>query len=306
VTTPQAFDYSVFGLHVRSELPLPELLAAPPGGQPDVIIRLGEVSPGVDPGPGLQATDQGAVLTIDGIARYAIADGANIIVDPGAEVPETNIRLYLLGSAMGVLLHQRGLLPLHANAVEIDGKAFAFMGASGSGKSTLAAWFHDQGYPIIADDVCVVGIAHDGRPQVHRGIARLRLWRDVLDATGRDSAGYARSFAGHDAPEKYDVPLTELSPNDGPIALAAVYLLDRGDELRIERLSGVDAAEAVFANTYRGAYVATAGNSMDHWSACAHLVVGTPIFRASRRWGLDDLDGQYGVLIEHAACIARP
>ena len=77
-------------------------------------------------------------------------------------VPDANIRLYLLGSAMGVLLHQRGLLPLHANAVEIDGKAFAFMGASGSGKSTLAAWFHDHGYRIIADDVCAVRFETEG------------------------------------------------------------------------------------------------------------------------------------------------
>jgi hypothetical protein len=300
VTTPQAFDYSVFGLHVRSDLPLPELLAAPPGGQPEVIIRLGEVPPAADPGPGLQATDHGAVLTIDGIARYAIADGASIIVDPGAGASDANVRLYLLGSAMGILLHQRGLLPLHANAVEIGGKAFAFMGASGSGKSTMAAWLHDRGYPIIADDVCVVGFADDGRPQVHRGIARLRLWRDVLDVTGRDPASYARSFAGQGAPEKYDVPLTQLGPTDAPVALAAAYLLERSETLRIERLTGIDAAEAVFANTYRGAYVASAGNSRDHWSACARLVSGTPIFRAGRQWGLDDLDEQYCGLLEHA------
>ena len=62
---------------------------------------------------------------------------------------------------MGAALHQRGILPLHANAVEIDHRAVAFMGASGAGKSTLAAWFHDQGYPILADDVCVIR-ADDG------------------------------------------------------------------------------------------------------------------------------------------------
>jgi hypothetical protein len=293
-------DYSVFGLHVRSDLPLPELLAAPPGGQPEVTIRLGEVPPGAEPGPGLRVTEQGAVLTIDGIARYAMVDGTRIIVDRVPEASDANVRLYLLGSAMGILLHQRGLLPLHANAVEIAGKAFAFMGASGSGKSTMAAWFHDRGYPIIADDVCVVGFADDGRPLVHRGIARLRLWRDVLDVTGRNPADYLRSFAGHDAPEKYDVPLTELRSTDVPIALAAVYLLERREGLEIEQLFGVDAAEAVFANTYRGAYVPIAGNSQDHWSACTRLVSGTPIFRAGRRWDLGDLDVQYGGLLEHA------
>ena len=107
-------------MHIRSELALPELLAAPPDGQPEVTIRLGRLPAG---GPGLQATDHGMLLTVDGIAQYAIADGADITIDREPGVPDANVRLYLLGSAMGVLLHQRGLLPLHANAVEIGGKA---------------------------------------------------------------------------------------------------------------------------------------------------------------------------------------
>ena len=67
---------------------LPELLAAPPGGQPDVTIRLGQVPPGADPGPGLQATEQGAVLIIDGIARYAIADGSRSSSNPRPMCPK--------------------------------------------------------------------------------------------------------------------------------------------------------------------------------------------------------------------------
>ena len=82
---------------------------------------------------------------------------AEIVAEPRQGVPDSNVRLFLLGSAMGALLHQRGLLPLHTNAVEVGGRAFAFMGKSGAGKSTLAAWFHDRGFRIVADDVCVVG-----------------------------------------------------------------------------------------------------------------------------------------------------
>jgi hypothetical protein len=254
----------------------------------------------------VRVTDDGVVLTIGGIARYAISSGSEITIDRDPAASDINVRLYLLGSAMGILLHQRGLLPLHANAVEVGGKAFAFMGASGSGKSTMAAWLHDRGYPIIADDVCVVGFTDDGRVRVHPGIARLRLWRDILDATGRDPADHARSFAGEDAPEKFDVLLTEPRPSDAAIPLAAVYLLARSDDLQIERLSGVDAAEAVFANTYRGTYVPIAGNSRDHWSACTRLVADTPVYRAGRRWGLSELDGQYAELLNHVAAIAAP
>src|SRR5687767_37791 len=118
---------------------------------PDVTISIGAVGPVSGP-PGVDLQDDALVLRIPEVASYRI-DATSILVSPAPAVPEQNLRLYLLGSAFGALLHQRGLLPLHANAVEIDGKAVAFMGASGEGKSTLAAWFHDRGFNIIADDV---------------------------------------------------------------------------------------------------------------------------------------------------------
>ena len=299
MTPPQAFDYSVFGLHVRSDLELPELLAAPPGEQPEVTIRLGDVPAGVKPDDGLQSTEQGAVLTIDGIARYAIADGASIIVDREPDVPDANIRLYLLGSAMGVLLHQRGLLPLHANAVEIDGKAFAFMGASGSGKSTLAAWFHDHGFRIIADDVCAVRFDQQDRPIVTPGLPRLRLWKEALEGTGRQPSQFSRSYAGDETWDKYDVPLPHDRAVRTGIELAGVYLLGKGDDLAIHPLRDLKAAEAVFENTYRGAYLSSAGNAQSHWESCLLLVRQTPIFQLSRAWGLARVSHDMAHIVAH-------
>lgn len=297
--------HSVFGLRVRSDVPLPELVGSEPCSNPDVIVRLGGIPGRTDVPQGVRPHEGGVLLVVDNVARYWIANGSEIAVEPAAGAPDRNVRLYLLGSVLGLLVHQRGLLPLHANAVEVGSRAFAFMGASGAGKSTLAAWFHDGGHRIIADDVCVVRFADDGRPQVCPGVARLRLWREALDATGRDVAAYPRSFLGEDSPDKYDVALTARGASDTPVALAAVYLLEKSDSLRIEPLTGVAAAEAVFANTYRGTYIRMAGSSHDHWSACVQLVRNTPIFRAGRRWGLDELAGQYAGLLEHAERAAQ-
>ena len=150
-------DYTVFGLKVRSELALPELAPDRTETPADVVIARGKI-PGLKSAEaGLHVAGDALVLVVPEVARYAIRGGSSIVVEPEtADVPETNVRLFLLGSAFGALLHQRGLLPLHANAVEIDGSAVAFMGASGSGKSTLAMWLCDQGFRILADDVCVV------------------------------------------------------------------------------------------------------------------------------------------------------
>ena len=122
--------------------------------------------------------------------------------------------LYLLGSARGALLHQRGLLPLHANAVVLAGRAIAFCGHSGAGKSTIAAWFHDRGDPILADDICAVDGAATGEIIAYPGVPRLRLWRDALEKGGREASGYRRSF---DSLDKWDVPIGPPSP---PVPLA--------------------------------------------------------------------------------------
>lgn len=298
-------NYSVFGLHVRSELPLPELFEVEPSLCPDILIHLGKVPDPPAPGMGPHVIGGGLLLVIEDVGRYFIRDGAEILVEPQSGVPETNVRLFLLGSAMGALLHQRGLLPLHANAVEIGGKAFAFMGRSGAGKSTLAAWFHDRGHAIIADDVCVVRFDESGRAIASAGLPRLRLWKETLEASGREAASFRRSYAGNPAFDKYDVPIARAAAAAGGTEVAAVYLLEKGDDFGISRLEGVGAADALMANTYRGGFVATVKGEQAHWHACMQLIRTTPIFRAERRWKLDEIDEQCGLLLDHGLGILR-
>ena len=292
------FDYSLFGLHIRSELRLPELLAADLTSEPQVHVRFGPVPEAAE--AGLRTIDRGAQLSIEAIARYAIIDGSQIIIDREPDVPDANIRLYLLGSAMGIVLHQRGLLPLHANAVEIEGKAFAFTGASGAGKSTLATWFHDHGYRIIADDVCAISFDRNQQPFVSPGLPRLRLWREALEVSGRQAARFERSYAGDDSWDKFDVPLPRETAVQSEVELAGVYLLVKGEALAIDRLQGIEATEAIFANTYRGTYVPAAGNVQKHWESCVQLAAHTPIFRLTRAWDLALLSSDIPRLVAHS------
>ena len=291
--------YSLFGLTIASDIFLPELLPVEPGTTPDVIVRLGQQA-GSSNVAESHPVDGGLPLTVKGIAKYAIVGGTEITVHPEAGASERNVRLYLLGSAMGMLLHQRGLLPLHANAIEIDGKAFLFMGHSGAGKSTLAAWFHDEGYRIIADDVSVIAFDSEGRPRVRPGLPRLRLWRDALDATGRDPNSFERSYAGDDSYEKYDVPIEGRSLAVGDVELSAIYLLAKGDRFDLSTLGGMEAADAVFANTYRGRYVESTNQQRPHWEAALNLMRAAPVFRLERRWDHRLIRREIELVLAHA------
>jgi hypothetical protein len=293
-------DYRVFGLKIRSELELPELFVDETEATPEVLIRRGTV-PGKR-AAGLHADKDSLVLVVPDVGRFRIAEGTSITVEPEPGVPERNVRLFLLGSAFGALLHQRGLLPLHANAVEIDGKAVAFMGESGSGKSTLAAWFHDHGCRVLADDVCVVRFDATGRAMACAGLPRLRLWVDAMELTGRDRDGLHRSYVGEAGDlDKFDVPVELSAMMPGDAVLGAVYLLDDGEEFAIEPLAGVEAADAIFANTYRGAYVAATGTHRDHWHAAMTLARRTPVFRVMRTKSFGEFPAECEALLRHAS-----
>ena len=292
-------DRIVFGLRIRSELALPDLFVAQGQGLPDLMVRRGVVDR-EDLAPGLHSTADGALMVIAGVGKYLARGGRELVIEAAPGADERNVRLYLLGSALGLILHQRSLMPLHANAIVHRGRAFALAGHSGSGKSTLAAWFHDRGFPILSDDVCVVRVDGSGDPSALPGPPRLRLWREALEASGRESSQFAHSYAGDSDYDKFDVPVAPSRAASEALPLAAVYLLAIGEGFSIEPLAGVAAAEALIANTYRGSFVPIVGDPEAHFRACIALASRTPLFRVQRTMNAAQIDEQARQILGHA------
>jgi hypothetical protein len=287
-------SYYVFGLSVASELPLPELAPTPPVPIPDVIIR---VEPKRMAPPSAMTIVAGrALLNVDGVASYEMFGGDSIVVTPGTSASERNVRLYLLGSAFAAILHQRGMLPLHSNAIVIDDKAVAFLGHPGAGKSTLAAWFHDQGHSVLSDDVCVVQTGEQGRAFAYAGVPRLRLWRDALEASGRTVDVQEQAF---DDWEKYNVRTANEAIDERPLSHLYVLSSNKTPESGelATRLSGSRAVQTLVENTYRGAYVKLMGCTNRHLNQCVSLAQNLAIFEVQRPWGLD-LMGEVGTALE--------
>ena len=126
---------TAFGLHWRSDdlaiEELPVLLAD--SGQSaagEVVIATEtpsswpDLSPGPHDTPFLQMKRGDLRLTVEEIGRFRITNGTHIAwhrEHPG--VSDQDIRTFLLGSAVGALLIQRGMLVLHGNALEKNGQA---------------------------------------------------------------------------------------------------------------------------------------------------------------------------------------
>jgi hypothetical protein len=247
----------------------------------------------------LQIAGDTVMLSIANAGRYLVRGGAEILVDPAGADSERRTRLFLLGSALGILCHQRGLLPLHANAIVSNGGAVAFAGSSGAGKSTLAAFFARAGHEVLCDDVCVIGF-EDGRPFAWPGLPRLKLWGDAAATFGHDSAALDPVVEGLD---KYQVPLGRSGPVR-PIPFRRLYVLGRseeGEESVIARLQGRAAMEAVMAQTYRGLYLRPMGLTARHFQLAAALLGHAEVYVASRAWGFDVFDREANKLERHFA-----
>ena len=287
-----------FGIDFQSAIPIPELRDGSAGHATPVIIRLAhapcpenlsEIALGVEAGP------LDFWMEVPGIARLHVSGGSSIAIypEPGARMDD--IRAFLLGSAMGALLLQRGLLPLHASAVEIDGQAIAFCGASGAGKSSLALYLVKRGHRLLCDDICAIETA-SGTPTLWPGLVNLKLWGESLAATGQAVDGLEPVLADLD---KYKLPLVEPAAYRS-YELGHIFLLSVSEQPKpvISKLTGVDGLSALVANTFRGQLVHPMGLNQRHFDHCTAVGATTTIHRLSRPWSLSDMDATCAVVEE--------
>lgn len=241
--------FRMYGLTAESHWPLPECLPAAPDATPEISIIKGLVpEQGINP-----ASDDGYEQSITGefwlnveqVARYWIRHGREIVVEPYPGADEESIRVYLLGSAIGALLFQRGLLLIHGNAIEVDGGCLVCVGDSGAGKSTLAAAFLQQGHRLLADDVVPV----DADGMATPGFPRIKLWGDAARQLGIETEGLRRIMPDMD---KYNVPLgTRFCGR--PLPVKWVYVLEPSEraDFELEPFEGMARFEPLHENTYR-------------------------------------------------------
>ena len=272
--------YRFYGLNVASEVPLPEADPAGENAVADVHIRLGDVpaagiADAVALAEGCQATADDFWLSVADTARYRVRAGKEIIVDrqPGAD--DASVRLFLLGSSLGALLMQRGLLVLHGNAIRIGGACLVCVGDSGAGKSTLAAAFALQGHEVLADDV----VAVDSEGRALPGLPRVKLWQDAADRLGISTPGLARI-----SPElaKYNWPLRGPGAIEPlPIRWLCQLTADEVDG-PIESIGGHQRFCVLRDNSYRYHFLTGMSALQDHLRQCAKLAQRVQIYKLNR------------------------
>lgn len=244
---PVLFIYSVYGLQLHSDAPIPGLLPLETTSKADVLVWLERVPPVLEKRIDSEAKlwyssfykdEEGQPLsTVWQLAdgeywQVSYSDRTEFIIDrAGTEIWATwpeNLTLedtatYLLGPILGFVLRLRGVTCLHASAVGIGDKCLVILGGSGAGKSTTAAAFAKAGFPVLSDDVVAL-LERDGKFLVQPAYPRLRLWPASVKAL------YGEQDALPCLTPNWDKRYLDLTQpgyqfQSSPLALGAIYIL---------------------------------------------------------------------------------
>ena len=294
---PKAHHYTAYGLRIRSEIAVPFSPAAPEG-EPDVSICIGAVPaapapPESGPQRPWTAAPDIFLLNVDGVARYLVREGRDIVIEPEGGSDKA-LSAFLLGSALAACLQQRRILTLHASAIETRAGAVLFAGRSGAGKSTLLAAFVEHGYAMLADDVTGIVLDAGERPLALPAFPCARLWADVVNQLGwraRDSV--------REGLEKYLVPVEHF--RDTPLAVRAVFVLNasNGDGIKIKMQPSAAAFRLLLKRTYRERHLRGLGRQHAHFWTVAAMANQVPVHQVSRPARLVQIDALVNRIEDH-------
>lgn len=288
---------------MQSDIPLPGMLPGPSlDAVPNVRIVRKPVPTSLESasasGPTWQMDGDSLLLRIPGVARFLLIGGREIRVEAEDDTPPAEIAIFLIGTVLGILLHQRGQIVLHASAVRVGGRAVLFCGPSGAGKSTLAAALGQQGFPLVSDDLCAltmnggtVSVAPDGR--------QLKLWAHAI---GKLELEESRGAAVRKTMEKFYVEPAETVCD--PLPLGAVYMLREARPPHapgIQRPNIVDTALLLRHNAYRPILIRRMGQRDSYFHAATAIANVAGVFHLTRALDFAQMRAVTGWLRDHWA-----
>jgi hypothetical protein len=334
------FIHSIYGLSLRANRPLPGFSQVPSDSKIDLRVwlfpnaPLGEAAQGsmdahvdegeeeiryISPWTGEFGIPLLTLHQLRGPGTYRLRydDGTQFLIDPaGTEIrawwpAETSFEdtvTYLSGPVLGFVLHSRGILNLHASAVDVGGRALVLLGPAGAGKSTTAAAFARQGFPVLTDDLTAVLECENGF-SAQPGYARICLTPEATQSF------YGRADALPEIAPNWDKRSLELgAPTTGgalgarfasqALPLGAIYVLgDReegGSAHKVEPLDPQEGLKFLLANTYMQ-YLLTPEQRAREFPIIARVVAQVPLRKISPAGGAERLAELCGVLAEDFA-----
>ena len=262
------YDYRMYGLLVRSQVPLAgpqairpgpadiELITAPASLRTPLVQQRLTRSEADDWFHHAALDDGSTYLLWTKLSEFLISpDGRRISCRAFDGVSSETLSTYLITQALSCALVQQGIEPLHATVAVVDGEAVAFLGNCGYGKSSLGAAFLKAGHPLLTDDLLVLNRAAppSGRLVAQPGPARIKLFPEIA---GRMLDAGRAGVRMNPETSKLILPLSKDEHCATAVPLRAIYVLNQPRARRAARhvsirtLPARRACLALIANTF--------------------------------------------------------
>jgi hypothetical protein len=290
-----SYTYHAYGLTIRMPFACPALTPADTGcvmAAVDVVVREGPVPRRLcapqaseaswDAAPGLFLLRGGPRA-----GRFLVeADVVTFERNPGCE--DAILARHFTDRVLAALLRHRGLLVLHANAVEASDGVVVIGGESGVGKSTTLAVLRDRGGRMLSDDVTALrpGTA-PGSVEVLPGVAQTHLAEDAAEGLGYlvDPAQLQPWRRMKAAIPTHD----GMASRAGRLRALYVLRLSRGDDVVVTQANGGDKFHSLQECIY-GPMFAEEHPAL--FSLMSTVVTTVPFFRLERpagRWSAGEV-----------------
>ena len=201
----------------------------------------------------------------------------------------------LLGPALGLICHQRHVLPLHGATIKIGNTAVTLVGNSGAGKSTSATALIKRGHQLLCDDISVVDTVN---MEVHPSFPALKLWQDTADALAIETNELSKVRAGL---QKFHYP-ADKSFNSTPTKLHSIIILSPRSHIDSASLSPLDKISALALlrpHIYRRTLAELTGVERTYIKQLGKLISHVPVMLINRPDDISHLDSVIS-LIESA------
>lgn len=286
--------YRVYGLNIESTIEIEELEIIDSDCDVDVRLSYGIVNEDVrgliEKGQCANYDKQDMWFDIKNVAIYHIYNGDTVVIEPYENSSFKQIKLYILGSVMGMILIQKNIVAIHGGGIVINGKGCVFTGEKGAGKSTITTALRKKGYKFIADDVCSIDIENF---TIHHGFPYQKLCEDAMTKLGYDVDEF-QPFRGDLNVNKYMVPaFDEFTKED--VKLDAIFELSVGDvdEVKVEEVLGSEKMNKLINNIFRIEMLKYSGGMEPfYFKKCLEIVKNTKLYKMTRPKDIFSVDNQ--------------
>lgn len=290
------YFYKAFGLDIQSDFSIAQVQEVD-DSQLDVRIVRSDLLSRYDVSTEYDiVTDEHILFRVDDIAVFRISSGNLIEAELLSGYSDHDIGVFLMGSCMGAILHQRGFMLLHGSCVTDGRRSILITGDSGAGKSTTAAEFLMNGWKLLTDDVTCI-FERDGAVMVQSSYPSQKLWQDALDRYEKTSDDVHSLYFSEDR-EKFGVNVAD-SFFDGVCPLSMIVRLVPSDHpCIIGPIKGIAKVDQLMRNTYRAFMIAPKDRSR-HFQRCVTLSTKIPMALAVRENGKQCADTIYELITKH-------